>query len=469
MNALERLAGWAVGFSAETNPTQYQKAVDWALVALVDTVGVMIGGAEHPSPTLAFETVAAWGHGYATVVGRSETTAAPFAAFVNGAAAHALDFNAWDELTASHTSPVLLAALLAVAEQEGKSGKAVIEAFVVGMEVAMRIGLAVNLDHYHIGWHTTSTVAMIGCAAAVGRLLGLDAVAMGHAISIATSHAAGFKSQFGTPMKPIHAGMGARNGVVSAYLAWNRVAASAETLDGDWSFLKLHATDEAPGFEPALATLGERLLLAEYGVVVKPYPSCAYTHRAIGGLLDLMDEVGFSAETVTSITATIPFFNASILPHTQPTDDTQARFCMAYCLATALLYGTVLPEHFEEDVIFEPERRAWLDRISLETHPVSAESGDLTKLEPAVVTVQLTDGSQLTKSTDYARGMPQRPLSRTELEAKFRGMANDGRIAVEPDKLLAMLWEFGAVEQVGTMMKQLKPARNLDQLEGKKN
>ena len=456
MNSLQKLARWAAQVSAENHPSQWRKAQAWTQIALFDTIGVMIGGSDHPSSQMAHATVAQWGDGTATVVGQSRRLAAPWAAFVNGVAAHALDFNTWDERTAAHSPPVLLAGLLAVAEAEGKSGADVIDAFIVGMEVAMRIGAAVNLDHYHIGWHTTSTVAMIGGAAACGRLLRLNATAMGHAISIALSHAGGYKSQFGTLMKPIHCGMGAKNGVVAAYLAKNGVTGSAETLDGKWSFLTLQATEDAPGFDAALADLGETLTLADYGIVIKPYPSCAYTHRSIDGLLDLMNVHHFAATDVAMITATIPFYNASILPYTHPTDDTQARFSMAYCLATALQFSSVLPEHFADEMIFAPETRAWLERIKLETWDVSADSHDLTRQEPALVSVTLHDGTLLEKHTDHARGMPQRPLNNSELQTKFMGLAASKLGTIRCEQLAAKLWHFAQVEHVGNLMQALQ-------------
>ncbi len=445
-NALQRLAEWAVGASAENYPNQWKKAEAWAQIALFDTIGVMVGGSDHPSPEMAYATVAQWGDGAATVVGHGQKLAAPWAAFVNGAAAHALDFNAWDERTAAHSSPVLLAGLLAVAEVEGKSGAEVIEAFIVGMEVAMRIGAAVNLDHYHIGWHTTSTVAMIGGAVACGRLLRLDTARMGHAISIAISHAGGYKSQFGTLMKPIHCGMGAKNGVVAAYLAQSGMAGAADVLDGKWSFLTLQATKNAPGFNVALADLGEVLSLAEYGIVIKPYPSCAYTHRSIDGLLDLMNEHQFGSADVATVTAKIPYYNASILPHTHPTDDTQARFCMGYCLATALQFGAVLPEHFADEMIFRSKTREWLERIGLDTWEISADSSDLTTQQPALVTVVLKDGTTLEKSVDYARGMPQRPLTKMELEKKFSRLVTEKVKNVEA--LMAHIWRVNELSRL---------------------
>ncbi|MEM7128057.1 MAG: MmgE/PrpD family protein [Chloroflexota bacterium] len=456
MNALQQLARWAATVTAGEFSCQWQQAKDWATIALIDTIGCMTAGSHHPASQLNYEALAQWGSGRSTAIGHLQPMSPPWAAMVNGTSGHALDFNAWDERSASHSSPVLLAALLAVAEAEGKSGMDVIDAFIVGMEITMRVGAAVNLDHYHIGWHTTNTVATIGGAVACARLLELDERGIGNAISIATSHTGGYKSQFGTTMKPIHCGMAAKAAVMSAYLARTGIEGAADTLDGQWSLLSLQATNKAPGFATALADLGKSLALAAYGVVLKPYPSCAYTHRSIDGLLDLRSEHGFSAENVTQINARIPFYNASILPYTHPVNDTEARFCMAYCLSIALLNGAVLPGDFDEESIFKPEIRTWLDRIVLETHPVVKGSSDLSTQEPAVVTVKLADGSVLDMTVDYARGMPQRPLIRDELEAKFIGLAEGKLGKHSAAKLLEQLWHFEQLADIDSFLNLLR-------------
>jgi len=455
MNALQQLAHWATTASPTGLPDQWKTAKQWATTALVDTMGCMIGGSDHPATQQCYNTVAQWGSGPATAIGYPQPIAAPWAAFVNGTAGHALDFNSWDATTASNSAPVMLAALLAVAQAEQKSGAAVIDAYIVGMEVTMRIGEAINLAHYHKGWHTTSTVAALGAAAGSARLLGLDADQMAHTISIATSQTSGYKSQFGTPMKLVHSGMGAKTGVMSAYLAQSGITASQEALDGPWSFLSLQAGEEAPGFAVPLSKLGQQLALDEYGIVIKPYPSCAYTHRSIDGLLDLQTEHGFSAETVERITARIPFHNASILTYTHPTDDTQARFSMPYCLAVALLKGAVLPADFEEEAIFDPATRTWLDRITLEAHPTSAESSDISVQEPAIVTVFLNDGTQLEIVVDHSRGMPERPFTQSELEAKFTRLTAGKLSLAENSRLLEKLWHFDQAEDVTAILQDM--------------
>ena len=144
------------------------------------------------------------------------------AALANGTAAHALDYDDMCFVSLAHPSAPLVAAALAAAEAAGASGRALLDAYVVGFEIEARLGRAMNPRHYQRGWHCTSTLGTIGAAAAAARLLGLDATARGHALAIAASEASGLKENFGTMVKPLHAGLAARNGVLAARLAQAR-------------------------------------------------------------------------------------------------------------------------------------------------------------------------------------------------------------------------------------------------------
>src|SRR5476649_1474174 len=135
----------------------------------------------------------------------------------------------------AHPSAPLVAAALAAAEVAGASGRALLDAYVVGFEIEGRLGRAMNPRHYQRGWHCTST---LGTAAAVSRLLGLDAAETGHALAIAASEASGLKENFGTMVKPLHAGLAARNGVLAALLAKSGMTASHLAIDGPQGFLR---------------------------------------------------------------------------------------------------------------------------------------------------------------------------------------------------------------------------------------
>src|SRR4029453_6114916 len=159
------------------------------------------------------------------------------------------------------------------AESERLAGRAVLDAYVVGFEIEARLGRLMNPRHYQRGWHCTSTLGTVGAAAAVSRLLELDAGAAGHALAIAASEASGLKENFGTMVKPLHAGLAARNGVLAALLAQSGLSASADAIAGTQGFLAAMCSErDTAGFDETVADLGARWEIVDTGLTVKLYP-----------------------------------------------------------------------------------------------------------------------------------------------------------------------------------------------------
>ncbi len=419
MNALETLAAWI----ADAPGVSGQTVIAPARRAFLDTLGCMLAGTGDPAAAGVRQTVARWGDGPCTIAGSDRSAAAPWAALANGTAAHALDFDDYEDPGATHPSAVLVPALLALGEERQAPGRDLINAYIAGLEVIVRVGAAVNLSHYHRGWHSTATLGALGAAAAGARLLKLNMKETGHPLGLATSMAAGFKAQFGTMAKPLHAGLAAKAGVLSASLAAAGLTASPDVLDGEWSILRLMAGSEAEGFGRALTDLGDPLAIEAYGLVVKPYPCCGYIHGTLDGILDLRQSEGLSASDVAAVTARIPARNAEILMYPRPETPMQARFSLPYCAAVAVLYGKLGVADFAPEAVLRPEVRAWLPKVTLETHPIHERSSDLACLEPAVVTLHLAGGGERRIEVAHPRGTPQRPLSDADMSDKFRSCA----------------------------------------------
>jgi len=151
----------------------------------------------------------------------------------------------------------------------------------VGLELQARIGKLINPVHYQRGWHGTSTVGTIGTAGACTRLLGLDQSGVLAAMSIAFSMVAGSKKQFGSMMKPIHAGLAAQHGLMAARMAAVGISGTPDFLTGSWSFQELYADRDDSLIESSLLGLGERLAILDDGLLVKRFPCCASAHCLI--------------------------------------------------------------------------------------------------------------------------------------------------------------------------------------------
>lgn len=414
VNALTRIATWVV----QSPRHQDSLATRRARVAVQDTVACMLAGSRAPVTQRAAKAIEDWGSGTCNAVG-GRRVAAPWAALVNGTAAHALDFDDYDFPAVSHPSAVLVPALLALAEEHGASGVAMLDAYVVGYEAMACIGKAVNMAHYERGWHSTATLGTLGATAACARLLRLDGDACATALSIATSMAAGFKSQFGTMAKPLHAGLAAKNGILAIRFAQSGITASMATLDGPWSILTLLGGDTAPGFVRALDELGAPLAIEHFGLVIKRFPTCSYTHRAIAGVLHLRQLHRIDAAQVERVEAELPDRNARVLAHPLAETEAQARFSMQYCLANAICSGDVTEADFLPDALSRTEVRDLMRRITLIDYPADPNGSDSSPDEPDHVRVWLESGELFEITIGDVPGGPACPLSEKELSAKL--------------------------------------------------
>ena len=249
-----------------------------AATAFKDTCGVMLAGAVEPAARMMQSMAEDEGAGKCLVIGTHLRTSPGFAALANGVAAHSLDYDDMCFVSLAHPSCALVPVILAAGEIVQANGPAILDAYIVGFELECRLGNVMNPRHYHQrGWHCTSSIGTVGAAAAAARVLGLDAQAVQHALGIAASSASGLKENLGTMVKPLHAGMAARNGLMAAHLAQRGFTSSPQALDGPQGYLAAMDSEHAT-LDIAAADLGIRWEILDTGVTVKLYPSCAATH-----------------------------------------------------------------------------------------------------------------------------------------------------------------------------------------------
>jgi 2-methylcitrate dehydratase PrpD len=413
---------------AETPGDWPDTAWEAAHRAFIDIVAVIIPGAVEPVTRRVFATVKDWGAGPSVAIGQDARLAAPWAALVNGTAAHALDFDDNFDPAKAHATAVLAPAILALAEQEGASGRGCLDAYIAGLQILGRVGQGVNPAHRNRGWHATATVGAVGAAAACARLLKLDAQRAAYAVSMATSMAAGFMSQFGTMTKPLHAGLAAKSGMVAASLARNDLDAGLATLDGPTGMNRLMV---GPDYEQLRDTLthvehgqnlrfeteqvGEPLLLLSSGLKLKRFPNCGSAHRAMDGLSDLIAAHNFTADEVEGVYVRAPVTHLNNLMYQIPEDALQAKFSLEYALACILLTGNATLADFTDEAARRPDFAALYPRIH--RHPVDKAEGEF----PTEVEVELKDGRRFETDVPWPVGSLARPFTEAQLWAKFDG------------------------------------------------
>lgn len=397
------------------------EALHWSRVALLDTIGVTLAGAQEPA-VRALAGALAPGPGPALIMGSNRRAGILDAAHINGTAAHALDFDDCNNTVGGHPSVPILPGLLALAESRGASGRDVLLAYVAGFEALACVARGVNFHHYEKGWHPTATLGVFGGAAACARLLGLDAKRTAVALAIAASMAAGLKANFGTMVKPLHIGHCARDGLLAALLAAEGYSANAGIFEHPQGFLEVF--NGAGHYDAAriVERFGEPYDIVEPGIAIKQYPCCGSTHPAIDSMLALVRERPIDPDQVERIEGWI---HARRLRHTnraQPGSNLDAKFSLQYCLSRALVDRCVVLEHFEGE--------AWRDhRIAQLLPRVKVAAYDAQRFDPAnhfggEVRVTLRDGTVRSARVEQALGRTSaNPLPEDLLREKFMACA----------------------------------------------
>lgn len=399
-----------------------EAALAKAEIALIDTIGCALAGADAEGTRILARVVARQDNsGDCSIIGSARRAGPRDAALINGTAAHALDFDDVNWSLYGHPSVAILPTALALAEAEGRGGTAMLEAFAVGVEVAAKIGRFANPSLYEHGWHATCAIGAIGAAAAGGRLLGLDPPRMAMAIGIAASMAAGLRRNFGSMVKPFHAGRAAEIGVLAAQLAAEGFTADPEALEGRAGFYQVFNARITPTEAEMTAALGAPWDIVEPGIVIKRYPACAATHCALDALIELKQQHGLAPDQIEEIRVGADPLALKILQHPCPTTGLEGKFSMEFCMAVAAVEGAAGLEHFADRWISDRAVQELLPRVKVyDRTDLGAEAGGGV---PAAVEVRLKDGRTLARTVTVPRGDPRNPIDTAELEAKFMSCA----------------------------------------------
>jgi len=438
-------------FVVAATPPSAARAI--AARAFLDTIGVALAGACEPAARSVQHVIADAAGGPCTVLGTALRGSPANAALANGTAAHALDFDDMCFVSLAHPSAPLVPAALAAAEVSGAKGAALLDSYVVGFEIEGRLGRAMNPRHYQRGWHCTATLGTLGAAAAASRLFGLDVAQTTDALGIAASEASGLKENFGTMVKPLHAGLAARNGIVAAQLARAGLTASGAAIDGPQGLLAA-MDSERPSLAGIADDLGVRWEILDTGITVKLYPSCAGTHPTLDALLDLWRAHRFTAAEVDAVEIGVDPIVPTILIHDRPSTGLEGKFSMPFCAAAAVVRGHVGIETFDAPSLEDVAIREMQSRVRMRVDPAIDPAA--TPLTQARVTVRLRDGRVFTADANGARGYPDRPATDDELAVKFMSCAGAVLSRERAGTALGALREIGMQANIAALMRMLQ-------------
>lgn len=412
-----RLAADAASFSLDSD----RSAFEWGRHALLDWLGVTLAGSREESAKIAMDYAAAVGGasdeqaGQATLVGTTKRVAAPEAILANGIAAHALDFDDNNSAMCGHPSAPMVSAVVALAEREGASPSAMIEALVAGHHVAGLVGSAVGMSPYARGFHTTGVYGTFGAAAACGRLLGLDSDRMRHALGLAATQAAGLKVSFGTMGKHLNAAKAGVNGLLAADLAARGFTGGLDAIEGEQGFAASHSAEFDP--ERAVREYGDGGAIRSS--TFKQHACCGGTHSAIETVRAIHARRPFEPDEVEAVELTVNEFVPKMCGVAEPRSGLEGKFSIRYATALALAGRSTGPDAFTDEAVSDPAVGALRRRVTVTVSPTSVPA------DPTGVLIRLSSGEVLQDAVAAYRrdGDAQLDSQWTALVRKFLGLA----------------------------------------------
>jgi 2-methylcitrate dehydratase PrpD len=440
------LSEWAAEKTWESVPPRYQReAVD----SLVDTVGVGFAGSVEDGAVLVrrFMTQAS-PQGSAEIWGSGGGVSAATAAYVNGVAAHILDFDDVSYALHGHPSCVLYPALFAAGQEYGVPGARILEGYVVGVGVMTAVKKSFGDGHYSRGWHSTSTCGAIGAAAGVARSLGMSAPEIAAAIGAAVSMAAGVRANFGTMMKSVHSGMAARAGVEAALMVRSGLTSSPSALEDRLGGIALFGdaswVQEGEASAAALRDTAEHALESKG---LKRYPCCGGSHFGVDAALEVRAQLPAGAE-IESVRVDIPSGARTALIHDDPSTGLEAKFSLPYTVALSLAHGVPEMSHFTDSAVQDERTRHLMSVMTVHEDSSGGSAAGSLDARYAEVTVRTTTGDTLTHRVHHPRGTANRPLTSDEVDQKFLSCAAIVTPDPQSEKLLERLRDLGTEQSV---------------------
>ena len=454
------ITDYVAGFVTSTKSSDIPKDVaHLGKRSVLDGIGLALAGARSECGQIAQQYLKNLGietSGGATVIGSALRVPARFAAFANGLAIHADDYDDTQLAVAkdrvygllTHPTAPALPPALALAERGKRSGADFMLAYQIGVEVECKVAEAINPRHYQHGFHSTATCGSIGAAAGAAKMLGLDRDATRRALSIGATQAGGLRENFGTMTKPFHAGRACENGVLAAEIAALGFTASPNGLEADRGFFRAAGGGFAP--EMIEGKLGAPWTFHAPGVSIKPHPSGSLTHPGMGAMLELIRTHDVKPQQVKRVRVGTNHNMPNALIHHRPKNELQAKFSMEFCMAILLLERRAGLQEFTDEVVNRADVQAMIARVDFGVHP-DAEAAGFDKMT-TIIEVELADGTVLKTQADFGKGSPANPMSDDEISEKFRECASWGGLdKAKGERILALLWKVEKLADVNEL------------------
>lgn len=460
MNATEKIARFIVDTNYESIPID---AVAKAKRTALDCIGAALAGIGEPvSQTITSYAKTLGGPSQASVFGAAFKTSVADAALVNGCIAHALDYDDCG-VKIGHPSVLVLPAVLSLGEHRDASGKEVLTAYLLGLEIEGKLALHADFKLMQARLNHQTWYGSIGAAAACAKLLNLDVEKTRAALGIAANFACGLSVNHGSMAGAMAAGNACRNGVTAALMAQAGVSANRNVIETKNGFYDTLVGAGHHDAERMADTLGKPFYIESPGIGLKKYPSCYHTHRALDGIFQLLDEHRLNATDIAEVDVGTSERAMRVLAFSEPATPYQAKFSMPYCIAAALVdrqvnLETFTPAKFHDRAITETRKKVQLSFPDVPIWPGLADVGPDTEFVGNPVLIKTTNGRSYNARVDIPRGDPALPLSDDELLGKFRDCARSQLSPENVERTADTVLGLDDMPSIGALLAAINPS-----------
>jgi len=441
-------------FVAETDySTISDKTLANAKIHILDTFGAALAGVSTDTASIAFQYCQKMGYSEeASIWGTRLKSSAPMAAFANGLLGHAIDFDDWDAfIHAGHPTCMVTGAALSLSEVIGSSGRDLLKAYVLGIEVLTKMATATpNVQDR--GFHSTPVWGSIGATIACASLARLEPDKIKAALGIAASAAGGIHRQQGSMVKPFHAANAARNGVEAVLLAQQGFTADAAIIEAPRGFCDTFFGPNTCDYEKMIANLSTPYFLESPGLGLKLHPCSAPQFLAADAALQLKREHKINFADVATIEVRIPPLRYQRHYHSDVKTGLRGKFAINYVVALAFLDGKLEIETFTDAKANQPQVQEALGRVKVIRDESIPEPGPY-----CPVSVELKSGTRFTHTATIPKGHPENPLTEEEVLNKFHSNVKTIIAEKQSEELISAVLKLDAMDNTRKLTELLSP------------
>jgi 2-methylcitrate dehydratase PrpD len=457
MGATEKIAGFIVDTGYTDIP---RDAVEKAKRTTLDCMGAALAGVAEPvSQTITGYVTKLGGPSQASLFGAGLKVSVPEAALANGVIAHALDYDDCG-VKIGHPSVLVLPAVLSLGEHLGASGRDILTAYILGLEIEGKMALHADFKLMQARLNHQTWYGSIGAAAACAKLLRLEVPKTRMALGIGANFACGLSANHGSMAGAMAAGNACRNGVIAALMAQEGVTANPDIIEAKNGFYDTLVGRDHYDAERMADGLGNPFYIESPGIGLKKYPSCYHTHRALDGVFQLLGEHRLSDKDIAEVDVGTSERAMRVLAFSEPATPYQAKFSMPYCIAAAVVDHQVTLDTFtahkmEDRGIVEARKKVHLSFPDIPIWPGLADVGPDTEFVGNPVTIRTRDGRSYSARVDIPRGDPALPLTDNELLAKYRDCGRSQLRRDDIERSVDVVLGLEKVRDIGTLMATL--------------